>query len=147
MTNTRLILTTCAAVAVLVMAGQDLRAQAQRIEKPLPPSLTDLQQAQVIEIKNDSGATVLKGTFMTKEDKAGEVERETKLAGISGAGSAEIEVKKKDGQVKDQELALELGRLMYGGAYKIFVDSKEVFAFSADDKGKASLKLSTKITK
>jgi len=147
MTKTRLILTTCAAVGVLVMAGQDLRAQAQRIEKPLPQSLNDLQQAQVIEIKNDAGATVLKGTFMTKQDKASEVERETKLAGISGAGSAEIEVKKKDGQVKDQELALELGRLMYGGAYKIFVDSKEVFAFSADDKGKASLRLSTRITK
>ena len=143
MTNTRLILTTFAAVVVLVMAGRDLRGE--KIEKPLPAAITDLQGAQVIEIKNDAGATVLRGTFMTKEDKKDEVERETKLAGVSGTGSAEIEVSKKDGQIKDQKLELELARLLYGGAYKIFVDSKEVFAFSADGHGKATLKLSTKI--
>ena len=142
MMSTRLSLTTFAGVAVLMMAGQDLRAD--KIEKPLPPSVTDLQQAQVIEIKNDAGATVLRGTFMTKEDKPKEVERETKLAGISGAGSAEIEVKKENGQIKDQELELELSRLLYDGAYKIYVDSKEVFAFSADGHGKANVKLSTK---
>jgi hypothetical protein len=142
MTSTRLLLTTFAAVAVLVTVSQDLRAD--KIEKPLPPSLTDLSQPQVIEIRNDAGATVLRGTFMTKEDKPKKVERETKLAGISGAGSAEIEVKRENGQIKDQELELELSRLLYDGAYKIYVDSKEVFAFNADGHGKANVKLSTK---
>jgi len=144
MTRTCLILTSFA-VAVLVIASQDLRAD--RIEKPLPSSLSNLQQAQLIEIKNDSGVTIMKGTFATKEDKADEMKRETKLSGVAGIGSAEIEISKKKGQVKDQELELELERLLYGAPYKIFVDSKEVFAFSADHHGKASLKLSTKITK
>jgi hypothetical protein len=142
MSGTRLPLTIFATAVLVVMAGQDL--QAQRIEKPLPPSVTDLQQAQTIEIKNDAGATVLKGTFPTKDDKANEIERKTKLAGVSGTGSAEIEVSRKNGQIKDQELEVELERLLYGGAYKIFVDNKEVFAFSADNKGKANLKLSSK---
>ena len=145
MSRIRLSLTIFATVAMVVMASQDLRAQ--RTEKPLPPSVSDLQQAQVIEIKNDAGATVLKGTFDTKEDKSNEIERKTKLSGVSGKGSAEIEVSKKNGQVKDQELEVELERLLYSAPYKIFLDNKEVFAFSADKKGKASLKLSSKITK
>ena len=145
MTRTRLILTIFASVAVLVMAGQDLRAD--RIEKPLPTSVSDLQQAQTIEIKNDAGATVLRGTLETKKDKSDEVKKEAKLSGVSGEGSSEMKVSKKDGQVKDQELELELKRLLYGGTYKIFVDNKEVLMFNADSHGRASLKLSSKITK
>ena len=83
----------------------------------------------------------------TKEDKADEVKKEAKLSGPAGAGKAQIEIKKEKGQVKEQELELELGRLLYGAPYKIFIDSKEVFAFNADNHGKADLKLSTKITK
>ena len=145
MTRTRLMLTTFATVAALGIASQDLRGD--RIEKPLPTSVSDLQQGQVIEIKNDAGATVLRGTFETKEDKADKIEKEAKLSGVSGAGSAEIEVSRKNGQVEEQELELELKSLYYGGAYKIFVDNKEVLAFNADNHGKAELKLSTKITK
>jgi len=145
MTHTRMVLTTFAMVAFLEMASQDLRAQ--RIAKPLPPTVNDLQQAQLIEIRNDAGATVLQGNFATKKDKADEIERKTKLSGVSGSGSAEIEVSKKNGQIKEQELELDLERLLYGATYRIFVDNKEVFAFSADNKGKASLKLSSKITK
>jgi len=63
------------------------------------------------------------------------------------AGSAEIEVSKKNGQVKDQELELELERLLYDAPYKVFLDNNEVFTFSADHKGKADLKLSRKNTK
>jgi hypothetical protein len=144
MTRTKEILAMLAAVAVLVLGSQDLRAQ--RIEKPLPPAVTNLEQAQLIEIRNDAGATILKGTFETK-DRSGEIDRKAKLSGISGTGSAEIEVSKKNGQVKDQELELELKRLLYGAPYKIFVDNKEVYTFSADHKGQANLKLSSKITK
>jgi len=142
MTRTRLMLTTFSAVAVLAIASQDL--QADRIEKPLPASAIDLQQAQQIEIKNDAGATVLRGTFETKE-KSNEVEKKTKLSGVSGMGSAEIDVSRKDGQVKDQELELELERLLYGGTYKILVDNKEVLVFNADNHGRASVKLSSKV--
>ena len=142
MTRTKEILAMLAAVAVL--GSQDLRAQ--RIEKPLPPAATNLEQAQLIEIRNDAGATILKGTFETK-GKSDDIDRKAKLSGISGIGSAEIEVSKKNGQVKDQELELELKRPLYGAPYKIFVDNKEVYSFSADHKGQANLKLSSKITK
>jgi hypothetical protein len=84
---------------------------------------------------------------MTKGAGSDDVERKTKLSGVSGAGSAEIEISRNKGQVKDQDLELELERLLYGAPYKIFLDNKEVFAFSADKKGKASLKLSTKSSK
>ena len=144
MRKTRWILPTFAALVVLVLAGQDLRGQ--QIEKPLPPTVTDLERAQVIEIRNDAGVTILKGNFEAK-GKSNEAERKAKLSGISGIGSAEIEISKKNGQVKDQELELELKRLLYDAPYKIFIDNKEVFAFSADHKGEANLKLSSKITK
>lgn len=145
MTGTRMVVTIFAAVAVLVMSSQALRAQ--RIEKPLPPSVNDLQQAQLIEIRNDAGATIMKGNFVTKHDGADEIERKAKLSGSAGSGSAEIDISKKKGAVKDQELELDLERLLYGAAYKIFIDNNEVFAFSADNKGKANLKLSSKLTK
>ena len=144
MTGTRLVLTTFAAVAVLA-ASQDLRAD--RIEQPLPAAISDLQQAQLIEIKNEPGATVMKGTLESKQDKGDKIKKEAKLAGVAGAGKAEVEIKKEKGQVKDQEIELELGRLRYGAPYKIFIDNKEVLAFNADSHGKADLKLSTKITK
>jgi hypothetical protein len=135
------------AVALFVMAGRHLQGQGQRIEKPLPSSVTDLQQAQLIEIRNYAGATVLKGTFDNKNDARDHIERKAKLSGVSGSGSAEIEVSRKNGQVKDQELELDLERLLYDAPYKVFLDNKEVFVFSADGRGKASLKLSTKNAK
>jgi len=144
MTRTGGILVTIAGVVLFVLGSQELQAQTKPIREPLPATVTDLDQAQLIEIKNDAGVSILKGTF---ENKSGTRERRAKLSGISGAGSAEIEVSKKDGQVKDQELEVELKRLLYGAPYKIFVDNKEVFMFSADDKGKAIVKLSSKITK
>ena len=145
MTPTRIILTTFVMTVVFAMASQDLRADD--IEKPLPASVSDLQQAQVIEIKNDAGTTVLRGTFQTKEDKSNAVEKQANLSGVSGMGSAEIDVSKKGGQIKDQELELELEKLLYGATYKMFLDNQEVFVFSADSKGKAHLKLSSKATK
>src|SRR6185503_19665803 len=77
MTGTRLILTTFAAVVVLA-ASQDLRAD--RIEQPLPAAISDLQQAQLIEIKNEPGATVMKGTLESKQDKGDKIKKEAKLA-------------------------------------------------------------------
>jgi hypothetical protein len=144
MTRTGGILVTIAGVVLFLLGSQDLRAQTKPIKEPLPPSVTDLDQAQLIEIKNDAGVSILKGTF---ETRSGSDERKAKLSGVSGEGSAEIEVSKKNGQVKDQELEVELKRLLYSAPYKIFVDNKEVFTFSADDKGKAIVKLSSKITK
>jgi len=130
-------------MAVLLLSAEHL--PAQRIEKPLPPAVTDLEQTKLIEIKNEAGATVLKGTFEAKNGS--HKTRKAKLSGVSGAGSAEIEVSKKNGQVKDQELELELERLLYDAPYKVFLDNNEVFTFSADHKGKADLKLSRKNTK
>ena len=145
MTRTKVILTSFAAVAVLAISGHDLRAQRAE-KKPLPPA-TDLQQAQMIEIRNESGVPILKGTFMTKEDKPNEIEKEAKLSGASGVGSAEIEVSRKDGQVREQELELELARLLYDAPYKVYIDNKEVFAFAADSHGKVNLKLTSKASK
>lgn len=143
MMRKKLILTTFATVALLIQTSQG--AQVHRIEKPLPPTVTDLQQAQVIEIRNDAGAVVLTGTLPNKNnDKASEIRRKVKLSGPSGSGSAAVHVSTKNGQTKDQELELELERLLYGGAYKVFVDTKEIYAFSADSRGKASVKLSSK---
>ena|SRR5687767_13022523 len=148
MTHLRLIRTNLAATVVfgcaLLCAAPDLRGQ--EIKEPLPASV-DLQTVQLIEVRNDAGVTVLRGTFVPKDNEKNDVERKVKLSGVSGTGSAEIEFSRKDGQLKDQELEVELERLLYGAAYKIFLENKEVFAFSADDKGKARLKLSSMITK
>jgi len=150
MTPLRLIRTNVAAPLVFacafLCAAPDLRAQAREIKEPLPASV-DLPTVQLIEIRNDAGVTVLSGTFSPKDNEKNDVERKVKLSGVSGTGSAEIEFSRKDGQLKEQELEVELERLLYGAAYKIFLEKKEVFAFSADDKGKARLKLSSKITK
>ena len=146
MTRTLVVVTSFTAIVALAIACQELRAQQKWTEKPLPPA-TDLQQAQMIEIRNEAGAAVLRGNFMTKEDKANEIEKEAKLSGVSGTGSAEIEVSKKDGQVREQELELELARLLYDAPYKIFIDNKEVFTVSADSKGKVNLRLTSKVSK
>src|SRR5688572_11205460 len=133
---------------VVLLASMTIASQTawgDRIEQQLPSSIGDLQQVQVMEVRDNSGVVALTGKYATKEDDSDELEREAPLRGRTGYGKAEIEISKKNGQVVDQELEVELKELTPNTPYKIFFDKKEVFSLTSDKKGKADLKLSTKI--
>ncbi len=136
------ILLSASAALLLVVA---LRLQADRVEKPLPPVLSNLRQVQVVEIKDDTGALALVGTFTTRNDTPLEIQRRAQLTGTAGSGVAEIAISISNGEVTRQEFEAEMERLVPSKGYRLFVDNKEVLPFDTDEKGGASIRLSTEI--
>jgi hypothetical protein len=132
-----------ALLGILVVASQT--ALGDRIKQQLPSNIGDLQQVQVMEVRDAAGIVALTGKFNTKEDDSNELDREAPLRGRTGYGKAEVEISKKNGQVVDQELEVQIKDLRADTPYKIFMDRKEVFSFTSDKKGKADLLFSTKV--
>jgi len=121
--------------------------RAERIQGPLPTAVSDLSQANTLEVKNEADQVVLHGTFATIEDKGAELEREAALsasAGVSGQGKAEIEVSRKNGAVSKQEIELSLKSLIPNTSYKLFIDTNQVATFKSNGEGEADLKFSSK---
>jgi hypothetical protein len=137
-------------ILIIAVAGVAI-SHAQRINKPLPPTLNRLMEARLVEIKDEAGEVVLSGEFTTASDTRIEIERVATLSGPEGAtgvkGEAEIELVKNGDQFSKQELEVEVEGLPQAANFKLFVDQVEVIAFTTNRRGKASMKFSDKSEK
>jgi hypothetical protein len=122
-------------------------SEADEIEQRLPPSITNLAQANTVEIKDGSGQVVLSGNFSASNSKPDEVERKAVLAGTgagaSATGKAEIEISKMKNGATEQEIEIEVSRLTAATAFSLFVDGQEVGTFTTDAKGEAEIEFSS----
>ncbi len=135
------------AASFLAVAGAVI-GNTQQTNRSLPPALSRLPEAKLVEIKDEAGQIVLSGEFKTTIDTKTIIERVALLAGARGAkGKAEIELVKNGDTFSKQELEVAVEGLAKISNFKLFVDNTEVIAFTSNKSGKAAMEFSEKNAK
>ena len=136
---------TVAATALLLSAWGD---QVQAGQKGTLPALVgDLNDAQLIEVRDQNGQVLLQGTLKTSKNTAKETEREATLESPSGEkaeGEFETEVELKKGVVALEEVELSVKHLPALTQCELFIDGRHVTTLTTSTSGKAKLKLQRK---
>jgi hypothetical protein len=128
-----------------------VNGDADDTERPLPPTLTDLAAAKVVEVKDAGGQVVLSGSFTKSSDVGGELEH-TAILNSTGVdadakGVAETEVSKKNDGFIEQELEVKVEGLAAQAVFTLFIDGQEVASFTTDARGEAELEMSNEASK
>ena len=137
------------AVAVGIFAGAGTLT-AQTRDTSIPTTVGDLNAAQLIEVRDQSGKVLLNGTLKTESSKPKEIERKADLASPSGdkaEGELEIEIerKEKNGGVETKdEIELEVEHLPAMLQCELFIDGRRVASFVTSKSGKAEFELERK---
>lgn len=138
-------------LALMVVSAVIAHSNPQRIEQPLPPALSRLSDAKLVEVKDATGRVILTGSFATTSETKKEIERTAALTGSGvdpdAKGKAEIELMKKNDMIAEQELEMAVERLAPTASFKFYVDGNEVITFTTNKSGKASMKFSSKYSK
>ena len=136
-------------LVVMLMTGgiasvwlQDTIA-AQSNEASLPEDVGDLSNATTLEVKDSTGAMVLRGHFVDAPEDD-DLERKATLMGNTPnvTGTAEIEVSRTNNRL-DQEVEVSVLNLAPDTAYTVFVDAKQLGTFRTNKNGKAEMELTT----
>ena len=124
-------------LVLAAVAAAQVRNNSGRIKETLPAGI-NLNNAVLVEIRDNAGAVVLSGSF--SEFKAILTSKES---GSKSKGIAEIEIE-KEGASLEQEIEVEVENLPALTNFKLVVDGNEVATFSTSKAGKRALKYSRK---
>lgn len=112
------------ATIVLMYAGGAAAEQSAR-----QADLGDLAQAKAIEIRDAKGVAVLKGMFDHRAESDGDIDKDARLTGTSGArGEADIDID-RDGE---QELEVEARGLPANQSFSVWIDGRQVATFRTE---------------
>lgn len=137
------------AVALGIFAGAGTLT-AQTRDTTIPTTIGDLNAAQLIEVRDQSGKVLLNGTLKTEATKRNGIERKAELVSPSGdkaEGDFEVEIerKQKNGSVETRdEIELEVEHLPGVLQCELFIDGKRVTSFVTSRSGKAAFELERK---
>ena len=119
---------------------------AQSNDGSLPADVGDLSNATTVEVKDSTGAVMLRGFFVDSPEDDDDVERKATLSGsgttATATGVAEIEVSPNNNRL-DQEVEVSVSNLAPGATYTVFVDAKQLGTFQTNKNGKAEMELTT----
>lgn len=146
--NERTALLTLAALSGGLVAGGvllfgDLSPSAPAMQ------LGDLSQAQVVEIRDDRGRTVLSGEFRERTDPVGNVEKDAALVDSSGQqviGEVEVEINKRESE-PHQELEVDIISLAPAARFTVVIDDRAVAAFTTDDRGSIDFEMESPVNR
>lgn len=136
---------TAAATTLVLMGGGTQVHAAQK--GTLPAVVGDLNDAQLIEVRDQSGQVLLHGTLKTSSNKPKETEREAVLESPTGQkaeGEFEVEIERKDGVIAKEEIELSVKHLPAMTQCELFIDGRHVTTLTTSKSGKAELKLERK---
>ena len=134
--------------AALAFSASATAAFAQA-QDTIPASVRDLNQAQLIEVRDSSGQILLHGTLKTSSNSTKETKRKAELDSPSGQeakGKVEVEIERKDGLVSEDEFEIEVERLPGMATFEVLLDGQRIGSFVTNRKGKAELDLSRKFS-
>ena len=140
-------LITIAATALALSGGATLVHAAHKEKGQVPAVVGDLNDAQLIEVRDQNGQVLLHGTLKTSSNKPKETEREATLESPTGQkaeGELEIEIERKDGVVTKEEIELSVEHLPAMTQCELFIDGRHVTTLTTSKSGKAELKLERK---
>ncbi len=133
----RELLQIAAIIAALVVAGY--LAVRYNAQEPTIES-ADFRNAQTAEIRDEQGATILRGTFMLAEEEDDDIERKAALATLtSGEVMGEAEVEFATEIPVEQEVEFAARGLEAGATYTMIVDGREVARVNADERGRVAV--------
>lgn len=98
----------------------------------------DVSEAQIVEIRDPSGKTVLYGEFRSSVDALGNVEKDAALMDRNGRvviGEVEIEVPSADRPDRQVELEVDIIGLTPRARLALYIDDRLVAHFTTDDRG------------
>jgi hypothetical protein len=108
------------------------------------PSLPDLSGAQLVEVRNASGRTILSGEFRERTDALGNIEKDAALVDRRGRrviGEIEIEIPGPGAMSPAQELEIDVMEIEPNGKHSLFIDDREVATFTTDDRGSIDMRV------
>jgi hypothetical protein len=144
--NRRLTIGALAFAALLLCAGVGV-AGAQQSKQSLPPSVSDLTAATLIELRDEGGHVLLNGTLATTKQTLTQTERTAELkspAGLEAKGTADVEVERKNGVVKKDSIELSVEKLPALVTLTLVVDGQVLGTVMTSKKGKAEITLARK---
>jgi hypothetical protein len=106
--------------------------------------LPDLTHAQLVEVRDASGRTILSGEFRERADTMGNTERDAALVERGGRhviGKIEIGIPGPNAMTPAQELEIDIMELQPNTKHSIFIDDREVATFTTDDRGSIDMKI------
>ncbi len=135
------------ASGAIVVATWAVSVGAQRIVTGFPTSAPNLLTAQVVEIKDSADRVVLKGTWTTSRERPDHVDRVATFApsGTAATGRASIEILRPGNVITKNEIEAHLNQLPAEARFTLNVDGTRLLNFTTDRKGRANLKLTSKL--
>ena len=108
------------------------------------PGLPDLSGAQIVEIRDANGRTVLSGDFRSRTDALGNIEMDAALVDRRGRrviGEVEIELPGPNSIVPEQELEIDIIEVEANAKFSVYIDDHEVTTFTTDDRGSIDIEV------
>jgi hypothetical protein len=122
-----------------IIASQFVPATGEA-DSPLP----DLSSAQLVEIRDARGRTVLSGEFRERVDPLGNITRDAGLVDRPGhhvIGEIEINIPGPHAMAPGQELEIDIIEMSANAKYSLFIDDREVATFTTDDRGSVDMEV------
>ena len=106
--------------------------------------LGDVSDADVVEIRDYRGVTVLSGEFRSRVDALGNTEKDAALLDRSGrrvVGEVELELPARGRENRRPELEVDIMDLPARQTFNVAVDDRVVATFTTDDRGSVDMEL------
>jgi hypothetical protein len=106
--------------------------------------LGDVSEADVVEIRDHRGVTVLSGEFRSRVDALGNTEKDAALLDRGGrrvVGEVELELPAHGRENRRPELEVDIMDLAPRETFTVVVDDRVVATFTTDDRGGVDMEL------
>jgi hypothetical protein len=143
--NERKAIALLVAVCTLLMMGGLAMGVVTGAMPEMPVlELGDVSEAQVVEIRDMNGVTVLSGEFRSRTDALGDTEKDAALLDRGGrrvVGEIELEVPAANRPNRRPELEVDIMDLPPRQTFTVVVDDRPVASFATDDRGSVDMEL------
>lgn len=106
--------------------------------------LGDLRQAEIVEVRNGDGHTVLSGEFRSRTDSLGDIEKDAALVAPDGReviGEIEIDIPRPAATNRQQELEVDIIHLTPRSTFTVVIDDRPVASLRTDDRGSVDVEI------
>jgi hypothetical protein len=107
-------------------------------------ALGDVNDAQIVEVRDHRGRTILTGEFRSRVDQLGNTEKDAALFGRSGQaviGEVELEIPVAGREHRRPELEVDILGLAPRETFAVVIDDRTVGMFTTDDRGSVDMEL------
>jgi hypothetical protein len=111
---------------------------------PVPVTLGNVTEAQIVEIRDHRGRVVLSGEFRTRRDALGNVEKDAALTAPRGdriIGEIEVEIPAAGREHRRPELEVDVLGLAPREIFSVVIDDRVVGSFTTDDRGSVDMEI------